>query len=154
MRMHSQENPPQPIVSDRIHPLNQFNSIRTRRSSSSTQPSIQLNPLTHMKPWIILFLAGVCEVVWTLGLKFSNGLTKPAAAAITIAFMALSMYLLAVATRSISIGVTYPIWVSIGVVGAFLGGAALFGDRVTIVQAAFCLMIVIGIVGLKLTSKG
>lgn len=105
-----------------------------------------------MISWIVLVIAGICEVVWALGLKFSNGLTKPFEATVTILFMILSLYLLAVAARNIPISIAYTVWVGIGAVGAFLGGIAFFNEKVSLVQIVFFVVIVIGIIGLKITS--
>ena len=105
-----------------------------------------------MTSWIILFIAGVCEVVWALGLKFSHGLTKPLESIVTVVFMILSMYLLAVAARQIPIGIAYTVWVGIGAIGAFIGGIALFGEKVTAAQLMFFVIVIIGLVGLKLSS--
>lgn len=105
-----------------------------------------------MWSWIFLIIAGICEIIWALGLKYSNGLTKPLETVITVIFMVLSIYLLALATKQIPLGVAYTIWVGIGAVGAFLGGILLFDEKVNIAQIMFFFVIIIGIVGLKISS--
>jgi quaternary ammonium compound-resistance protein SugE len=102
--------------------------------------------------WYLLIIAGFFEVVWALGLKYSDGLSKTTPALITIIFMCLSAYLLAVASRQIPIGISYTIWVGIGAVGTFIGGALLFDEEITLLQSAFFCIIVVGIVGLKLAT--
>jgi len=105
-----------------------------------------------MNSWLILILAGLCEVVWALGLKFSNGLTHVRSSTITIIFMIVSIYLLAIAARHIPIGISYSIWVGIGAVGAFLGGIFLFQEKVNLAQISFFMLILVGVVGLKVCS--
>ncbi len=102
--------------------------------------------------WLVLILAGLCEIVWALGLKFSNGLTKPIESAVTIFFMIFSLYLLAVASREIPIGLSYTVWVGIGSIGAFVGNIVLFQEKASSVQIFFFTVIVVGILGLKLSS--
>ena len=103
--------------------------------------------------WFLLLLAGLFEVVWAMGLKYSHGLTKPLPAAITIIFMILSVYLLAVATRQIPIGIAYTVWVGIGAIGAFIGSIVLFDMRASFLQILFFSLILIGLIGLKLASN-
>lgn len=102
--------------------------------------------------WLILILAGLCEVVWALGLKISGGLTKPFESAVTIVFMILSIYLLAVAARQIPISISYTVWAGIGAIGTFLGAVIFLGEKVNIYQTIFFVMVVIGIIGLKFSS--
>ena len=99
-----------------------------------------------MLSWFFLIIAGLCEIVWALGLKYSNGLTKPFITVVTIIFMVLSVYLLALAVKQIPISISYTIWVGIGAMGAFIGGIFLFDEKVTMLQ------IMVGIIGLKVTS--
>lgn len=105
-----------------------------------------------MLSWFFLIAAGVCEIVWALGLKYSNGLTKPFVTIITIIFMALSVYLLALAVKQIPLSISYTIWVGIGAMGAFIGGIFLFNEKVNVLQIVFFMTIMVGIIGLKATS--
>ncbi len=105
-----------------------------------------------MLSWIFLITAGICEIVWALGLKYSNGLTKPFITVVTIIFMALSVYLLALAVKHIPLSISYTIWVGIGAMGAFIGGIFLFNEKVNILQIVFFITIMVGIIGLKVTS--
>lgn len=105
-----------------------------------------------MNSWLILILAGLCEIVWALGLKYSDGLKKPFEAFVTIIFMIVSLWLLAVATREIPIGIAYSIWVGIGAIGAFIGGIYLFSEEVSFLQIIFFCIVLVGMIGLKITS--
>ncbi|UPT63665.1 MAG: quaternary ammonium compound efflux SMR transporter SugE [Hyphomonadaceae bacterium JAD_PAG50586_4] len=105
-----------------------------------------------MQAWIMLAGAGLLEIVWAIGLKYADGFTKPIPTAITIAAMAASMYLLAMAARDLPIGTAYAIWTGIGAVGAALLGMMLFNESANVARLACIGLIVVGIVGLKLSS--
>jgi quaternary ammonium compound-resistance protein SugE len=105
-----------------------------------------------MNPWLLLLLAGALEIVWAVGLKYAEGFTKPIPSAITIAAMIASMYLLALAARTLPIGAAYAVWTGIGAVGAALFGIMLFAESANPMRLACIALIVIGIVGLKLSS--
>jgi quaternary ammonium compound-resistance protein SugE len=105
-----------------------------------------------MQAWITLAGAGLLEIVWAIGLKYADGFTKPVPTAITIAAMAASMYLLAMAARDLPIGTAYAIWTGIGAVGAALLGMMLFNESANLARLACIGLIVAGIVGLKLSS--
>lgn len=102
--------------------------------------------------WIILLVAGLFEVAWAVSMKYSHGFTRPFASVLTIAFLALSMVLLAIAQRSLPLGTAYGVWVGIGALGAAIMGIVLFREPVTLLRV-LCLAALVGaIVGLKLTS--
>jgi quaternary ammonium compound-resistance protein SugE len=107
-----------------------------------------------MNAWIMLALAGALEIVWAVGLKYADGFTKPLASAITIAAMAASMYLLALAARALPIGTAYAVWTGIGAVGAALLGMMLFAESASPVRIGCIALIVAGIVGLKFSTPG
>ena len=107
-----------------------------------------------MSPWILLALAGALEIIWAVGLKYSEGFTKPTASAVTIAAMAASMYLLALAARTLPIGTAYAVWTGIGAVGAAIAGLILFAESANVMRLACIALIVIGIAGLKLSTPG
>lgn len=107
-----------------------------------------------MNAWLLLLLAGLLEIVWAVGLKYADGFTKPAASAITIAAMAASMYLLALAARTLPIGTAYAVWTGIGAVGAALLGMMLFAESASLMRVACIALIVAGIAGLKLLTPG
>lgn len=102
--------------------------------------------------WPILLLAGLLEIVWAIGLKYSAGFTRPLASTITIAAMIASMYLLAQATRSLPIGVAYGVWTGIGAVGAAIFGILLLGESADVKKLLCIALIVTGIAGLKLLT--
>ena len=107
-----------------------------------------------MNAWMLLLLAGLLEIVWAVGLKYADGFSKPAASAITIAAMAASMYLLALAARTLPIGTAYAVWTGIGAVGAALLGMMLFAESASLMRVGCIALIVAGIVGLKLLTPG
>jgi quaternary ammonium compound-resistance protein SugE len=102
--------------------------------------------------WFVLIVAGLLEVVWSLGLKATRGFTVFWPSVLTGAAIVASMLLLARAARTLPIGTAYAIWVGIGVLGATVGGVLLFGETMTLARAAFLLLLLVAIVGLKLTS--
>jgi quaternary ammonium compound-resistance protein SugE len=102
--------------------------------------------------WIWLAAAGLLEIVWAVGLKYTEGFTRPWPSAITLAAMAASVYCLAVAVRTIPIGTGYAVWTGIGAVGVAILGMILFSEPRTVLRIASIAFIVIGIVGLKLVT--
>lgn len=102
--------------------------------------------------WLILFLAGLFEIGWAIGLKLSDGLTRPLPTALTIMSMVVSVVLLGIALRTLPVGTGYAVWTGIGTVGAALLGMALFGEPATVMRLACIALIVAGIVGLKLVG--
>jgi quaternary ammonium compound-resistance protein SugE len=100
--------------------------------------------------WLILFVAGLLEIVWAVGLKYTDGFTKLWASVITIAAMIASVYLLSVAVRTIPVGTGYAIWTGIGAVGVATVGMILLGEPRDALRVACIFLIVIGILGLKL----
>ncbi len=102
--------------------------------------------------WIWLTLAGLLEIVWAVGLKYTEGFTRLVPSVVTGAAMVASMYLLAMAVRTIPIGTGYAVWTGIGAVGVAILGMVLFGEPRDIVRVASIVLIVAGIAGLKLFS--
>ena len=103
--------------------------------------------------WIYLFIAGLFEIGWAVGLKYTEGFTKLRPSVITIFGMILSFYFLSTAVKTIPIGTAYAIWTGIGAVGTAILGIILFGESREFMRMLFILLIVIGIVGLKFFSK-
>jgi quaternary ammonium compound-resistance protein SugE len=103
--------------------------------------------------WIILFIAGLFEVAWAIGLKYTEGFSKLWPSVFTIICMIISMGLLAYAVKHLPIGTAYAIWTGIGAVGTAILGIILFNESKELVRIFFILLIVIGIVGLKLFSS-
>lgn len=102
--------------------------------------------------WITLVVAGLLEVVWALGLKYTNGFTRSIPSIVTGAAIVGSMVLLARAVRTLPIGTAYAIWVGIGALGAGIGGAILHREPLTWPRGVFLLLLVIAIAGLKATT--
>lgn len=100
--------------------------------------------------WVLLLLAGLCEVGWVLGLKYSEGLSRFWPSVWTVLSLALSMALLARAVRTLPIGTAYAVWTGIGAVGAAGLGMLLFGESREPLRLGCIALIALGIVGLKL----
>lgn len=103
--------------------------------------------------WTILFLAGIFEIFWAVGLKYSDGFTKLFPTIFTIVTMIISFYLLSLALKNLPIGTAYAVWVGIGTVGTVIAGIMLFGESMTLMRVISILFILIGIVGLKFTTN-
>jgi quaternary ammonium compound-resistance protein SugE len=104
-------------------------------------------------PWITLVLAGLLEIVWAVGLKFSHGFTRLGPSALTLGALAGSIVLLAQSTRSLPLGTAYAVWVGIGSLGAAIAGVVLFREPITAGRVLFLGLLLVAIVGLKLTSS-
>ena len=102
--------------------------------------------------WLILFVAGLFEIVWAMGLKYSVGFTRLIPSLITIVGMAISVYLLSLAVKSLPIGTAYAVWTGIGAAGAVILGMILLGEPRTLPRIFFLAMILVGILGLRATS--
>ena len=102
--------------------------------------------------WIVLFLAGLFEIAWAVGLKYSHGLTRFWPSLATALAMAISLALLGWALRTLPLGTAYAVWTGIGAVGTVILGIALFGEAATAGRLACACLIVAGIVGLKLLT--
>ena len=102
--------------------------------------------------WALLVVAGLFEVAWAIGLKYTEGFSKPLPTALTVAAMIISMGLLGVVARQLPIGTAYAVWTGIGVFGTAVLGIYLFGESTATLRLLCLGFIVTGIVGLKLTS--
>ena len=100
--------------------------------------------------WILLFIAGILEIVWSVSLKASVGFTKLHFTALTLAAAGLSFWLLGLAMRTLPVGTAYAVWTGIGAVGAALLGIVLLGEALTLPRVVCICLIVVGILGLKL----
>ncbi len=106
-----------------------------------------------ISPWLSLGIAGVFEVVWAVGLKYTDGFSRLWPSLFTLGAMAISIYFLAVAIRDIPLGTGYAVWTGIGAAGTAILGIILFAESTELVRL-FCIgLIIAGIVGLKLTSS-
>lgn len=99
--------------------------------------------------WVYLFVAGLFEVGWAIGLKMSEGFTKPVPSILTIIGMIISFALLSVALRTLPVGTAYAVWTGIGAVGTVIVGMVLFGEPVQAVRLACIALIVTGVLGLR-----
>lgn len=104
--------------------------------------------------WMLLVAAGLLEVVWAIGLKYTEGFSRITPSVITIAAMIGSVWLLALALKSIPVGTGYAVWTGIGAVGTAILGIVLFNEAATAARLACIGLIVAGIFGLKLVSSG
>src|SRR3990172_4946107 len=105
------------------------------------------------RAWMLLVVAGLLETVWAIGLKYTQGFSKPLPSIVTIAAMIGSMYLLAVAIRTLPVGTAYAVWTGIGAMGAALFGIVLLGEPRTAWRVLSFALIIAGIAGLKLSSR-
>jgi quaternary ammonium compound-resistance protein SugE len=99
--------------------------------------------------WLILIAAGLLEVVWAVGLKYTHGFSRLMPTVVTVAAMAASMGLLGLAVRSLPIGTAYAVWTGIGTVGTVLFGIIVLSESASLLRLACVSLIVIGIIGLK-----
>ena len=102
--------------------------------------------------WLVLIVAGLLEVCWSVGLKYTNGFTRLRPTVFTLATLSASMYLLAKASQSLPIGTAYGVWVGIGAMGAAIFGMILFDEPVSAARVGFLMLLLVSIVGLKVTS--
>ncbi|AJP57956.1 molecular chaperone [Pandoraea vervacti] len=102
--------------------------------------------------WILLVFAGLLEVAWAVGLKYTQGFSRLIPSVFTIVSMIGSVWLLALAVRTLPLGTAYAIWTGIGAVGAFVLGIVLFGESASAARIASVTLILAGLVGLKLTA--
>ncbi|EFP2084151.1 quaternary ammonium compound efflux SMR transporter SugE [Escherichia coli] len=102
--------------------------------------------------WIILVIAGLLEVVWAVGLKYTYGFSRLTPSVITVTAMIVSMALLAWAMKSLPVGTAYAVWTGIGAVGAAITGIVLLGESANPMRLASLALIVLGIIGLKLST--
>ena len=102
--------------------------------------------------WIVLFIAGLFEVGWAIGLKYTDGFSRPWPSVGTIAAMTASVVLLGWSMRSLPVGTAYAVWTGIGAVGTVLLGVVLFDEPANVARLGCVALIVAGILGLKLTA--
>ncbi len=102
--------------------------------------------------WLYLFLAGLFEVAWAIGLKYTEGFTRPLPTVFTIICILISLGLLGLALKSLPVGTAYAVWTGIGTVGTAILGIVLLGEAATVIRLACIGLILAGIIGLKLSS--
>jgi quaternary ammonium compound-resistance protein SugE len=109
--------------------------------------------LSAATAWLVLLVAGLCEVAWAIGLKYTEGFTRPVPSAWTLAAMAVSIVLLAWSLKTLPVGTAYAVWTGIGAVGTALLGMMLFDESREVARLVCIGLIVAGILGLKLVTK-
>lgn len=102
--------------------------------------------------WIILFFAGLFEVGWAVGLKYTDGFSRPLPTALTIVAMAISLGLLGLAMKELPLGTAYAIWTGVGAVGTVIAGIILFGESMALFRLASVALIIAGLIGLKVST--
>jgi quaternary ammonium compound-resistance protein SugE len=102
--------------------------------------------------WVMLIIAGLLEMCWAVGLKYTEGFTRPLPSVLTALAIIASMVLLSLAARSLPIGTAYAVWVGIGALGAAVLGMILFHEPVSAPRLFFLALLLTSIIGLKLTS--
>jgi|TARA_R100001143_G_scaffold41789_1_gene37821 quaternary ammonium compound-resistance protein SugE len=103
-------------------------------------------------PWLILLIAGLFEIAWATGLKYTEGFTRLWPTVATVAAMGVSMVLLGIAMKSLPVGTAYAIWTGIGAIGTVLLGIILFGESAALARLFCVLLILAGVLGLKLLA--
>lgn len=102
--------------------------------------------------WFVLFLAGLLEVVWAIGLKYTHGFTRLTPSIITVSAMIISIVMLSWAMKTLPVGTAYAVWTGIGAVGASVTGMLLLGESTSPARIISLMLIVAGIIGLKLST--
>jgi len=103
--------------------------------------------------WLLLFVAGLLEIVWAYSMKLSEGFSRPAATLITVSVMIASFVLLSMSMKSLPLGTAYMAWTGIGAVGAFAVGVAVLGEPLTMIRLGAAVLIVSGLILMKLASN-
>lgn len=103
--------------------------------------------------WIILFFAGLFEVGWAVGLKYTDGFTRPLPTVLTVGAMVISLGLLGLAMKELPLGTAYAIWTGVGAVGTVIAGIILFGESMALVRLLSVALIITGLIGLKVSAS-
>ena len=103
--------------------------------------------------WTILVIAGLFEIAWAVGMKYSNGFTKLYPSLFVVITMGISVYLLSVSLKTLPVGSAYAIWTGIGAVGTAILGMILFGESKELIRLGFIFLIITGIAGLRIFSN-
>jgi quaternary ammonium compound-resistance protein SugE len=120
----------------------------SRRNAGVTAPKKEAKAMA----WLYLFLAGLFEVAWAIGLKYTEGFSRLLPSLLTVAAMGLSLALLGLALKTLPVGTAYAVWTGIGAVGTAALGIYLFSEPATVARLACISLIVAGIVGLKFAT--
>jgi len=103
--------------------------------------------------WLLLFVAGLLEIVWAYSMKLSEGFSRPAATLITVSVMIASFGLLSMSMKSLPLGTAYMVWTGIGAIGAFAVGVAGLGEPLTMIRVGAAVLIVSGLILMKVASN-
>lgn len=128
--------------------LMRVDDLAFSRVFAGTTRHTRSNPMA----WVYLVIAGVFEMGWAIGLKYTDGFTRLVPTTLTVGAMIISVFLLGIALRDLPVGTGYAVWTGIGTVGTAFLGMYLFGDAVTAARLASIGLIVAGIIGLKIVS--
>jgi len=104
-------------------------------------------------PWVMLFVAGLFECAWAVGLKYSEGFTRPVPSALTIAAMLVSFWLLSLAMKTVPVGTAYAVWTGIGAAGVAVAGILLFDESRDLARLFCIFLIIAGVAGLRLLTE-
>ena len=102
--------------------------------------------------WLLLLVAGCFEIAWAIGLKYTEGFTRPWPTLLTVSAMIISIALLGVTMRSLPVGTAYAVWVGIGAAGTVLLSAVLFAEPINLIKGLSLVLILLGVLGLKLSG--
>lgn len=123
-------------------------------SSKKLHPTSEIqHPTFNSMSWLILFIAGLFEVVWAVGIKYTESWTRLWPAVITVTAMIASFYLLSLALKNIPMGTAYAVWTGIGTIGTVLYGILFFKEPTDILRIVCILLIISGIIGLRILAK-
>ena len=103
--------------------------------------------------WGILVLAGIFEIFWAIGLKYTDGFTKLIPSLLTIFAMLISFWLLSISLKTLPLGTAYAVWVGIGTIGTVIAEVILFNDSLNLLRIVSIIFIILGIIGLKITTS-
>lgn len=125
---------------------------RTGVKAKTTHPRFVRVPEVSVMAWVLLVVAGLLEVGWAVGMKYTEGFTRLVPSLLTGAGIVASMVLLSYAARTLPIGTAYGVWVGIGAAGAAVVGMVVLGEPVTAARIFFISLLLVAVVGLKATS--
>ena len=103
--------------------------------------------------WVTLIIAGIFEIFWAIGLKYTDGFTKLIPSLFTIFAMLISFWLLSISLKTLPLGTAYAVWVGIGTIGTVIAGVILFNDSLNLLRIVSIIFIILGIIGLKITTS-
>jgi quaternary ammonium compound-resistance protein SugE len=101
--------------------------------------------------WLVLLLAGLFEVAWAIGLKYTDGFTRPLPTLLTLSAIIVSLALLSLAMKGLPLGTAYAVWTGIGAIGTLIAGIILFGEPITLLRMISAALIICGLIGLKIS---